>query len=60
MTIKYYRKVAPKIRMQLLESVYAFKLVINIITNFLYTFSRQFMKSSISWNMFCTILVFCF
>ncbi len=46
--------------MQILASLYAFKLVINIIANFRYAFSWQFMKSSISWDMFGKILVFSF
>ncbi len=51
---------APTIRMQLLAPLYAFKLVKDIIANFLYAFSWQFMKSSISWDMFGKILVFGF
>ncbi len=51
---------APKIRMQILGLLYAFKLAKNIIANFLYGFSQQFMKSSMSWEMFGKILVFCF
>ncbi len=51
---------APKIRMQILASLYAFKIVKNIIANFLYVFSWQFMKSSISWDMFGKILLFSF
>ncbi len=43
---------AAKIRMQILALLYAFKLVKNIIANFLYAFSWQLMKSSISWDMF--------
>ncbi len=39
-----------KIRMQILVSLYAFKLVKNIISNFIYAFSRQFMKFSMSWR----------
>ncbi len=38
--------------MQILVSLNPFKLVKNIIANFLYAFSWQFMKSSISWDMF--------
>ncbi len=51
---------APKIRMQILGSLCAFKLVKNIIANFLYVFSWQFIKYSMSWDMFGKILVFCF
>ncbi len=46
--------------MYILGSLYAFKLVKNIIVNFIYAFSQQFMKSSMSWNMFDKILVFSF
>ncbi len=46
--------------MQILASLYAFKIVKNIIPNCLYSFSWQFMKSSISWDMIGNILVFCF
>ncbi len=60
MLFKYYWKVAPKIRMQILWSSYGFKLVKNIIANFFYAFSQQFMKSSMSLDMFGKILVFCF
>ncbi len=52
MTINYlkiYRKVAPKIRVQVVGSSFAYKLVKNIIAKFLKDFSRQFRKSSISW-----------
>ncbi len=51
---------APKITMQILALFNAFKLVKNIIANFLYAFSWQFMKSNISWDTFGKILVFCF
>ncbi len=57
---KYYRKVAPQIRMQILASLYAFKIIKNIVANFLYAIAWQFMKSSISWDMFGKILVFLF
>ncbi len=43
--------------MQILVSSYAFKLVKNI-ASFLYAFSQQFMKSSMSWDMFGKILDF--
>ncbi len=46
--------------MQILGSLYAFKLVKNIIANFLYALSWQFMKCMMSWDMFGKILVFCF
>ncbi len=46
--------------MQISASLNAFKLVKNIIANFLYAFSWQFMKSSLSWNVFGKILDFCF
>ncbi len=42
--------------MQILGSSLAFKLVKNIIANFIYAFSQQFMKSSMSWDMFGKIL----
>ncbi len=51
---------APKIRMQIFTSLYASKLVKNIIANFVCAFSWLFMKSSISWDIFGKILVFCF
>ncbi len=60
MTIKYYRQVTPKNRVQTLGSSYAYKLVTNIFANFLYAFSQQFMKSSMSWDMFGKIFVFLF
>ncbi len=53
------KKMALKIKMQILVSRYAFKLVKNIISNF-YEFAWQFMKSNMSWDMFVKILVFCF
>ncbi len=56
---KYYRKVTPKILMQIVGSLYVFKIVLKIISNFLYVFSWQFMKSSMSWDMFGKILVLC-
>ncbi len=47
--------------MHILGSLFVFKLAKNIIANFLYAFSQQFMKSIMScWNMFGKILVFCF
>ncbi len=49
---KYYGNVAPTIRKQILGSSYAFKLVKKIFTNILYAFLQQFMKSSMSWDMF--------
>ncbi len=38
----------------------AFKLVKNIIVNFLYAFSWQYMKSSMIWDMVGKTLSFCF
>ncbi len=46
--------------MHILGLSYAFKLVKNIIANFLYAFSRQCMKSSMSWDMFGKIKRFLF
>ncbi len=46
--------------MQIVAPLYAFKILKNIIANFVYAFSWQFMKSSISWYMFVKILDFCF
>ncbi len=47
-SLNIIKKVIPKIKMQILGSSYAFKLVKNIIANFLYAFSWQFVKSSMS------------
>ncbi len=46
--------------MQILGSSHAFKLIKNIIVNFLYAFLQQFIKFSMSWDMFGKILVFVF
>ncbi len=47
-------------RMQIVGSPYAFKLVKNIIANFLYAFLQQFMKSSMCWDKFCKNISFLF
>ncbi len=57
---KYYRNVALKIRVHILGSSYAFTLVKRIIVNFLHAFSQQFMESSMCWDMFGKVLVFCY